>query len=224
LLRVQYRKFAVTEGLLSKKDMVSYIKACGAGEHATEQRMNQIFQQFGDSNGLMTERSFLDFYREACVSRVEAVWDDLTVHGYNHEVVNELALEEEERRLVEDDKVMPRFLLASNDEYFTLLFKALTCSDKVAEAVWALLQRLPTNPALKLRLVSLEQVSRPDANWSTLLDADNAFKLLYGLQIIESLTDVAQVGFACVGAMPRVRWRGWEERAAARRRAGCAGG
>ncbi len=85
---------------------------------------------------------------------------------------------------------MPRYLLASHNQYFQQLFEALSADNsEVVSQVWALLQRLPTNPTLKHELVSLEVVQTPEPDWNRLLDSRSVYKLLYSLQIIESLAE-----------------------------------
>lgn len=62
-------------------------------------------------------------------------------------------------------------MLARNDDYFSLFFRLLEVGGDVADAVWTLLMRLPTNPNILDALKSLEAVKTPTPNWDELLDS-----------------------------------------------------
>ncbi len=69
--------------------------------------------------------------------------------------VSEIA--EEEQKAKDVDLIFPRFIICSNDAYFNQLLNGLTLDNAaIVGQIWALLQRLPTNPTLKKELVSLE--------------------------------------------------------------------
>ena len=57
--------------------------------------------------------------------------------------------------------------------------------------VWMLLMRLPTEEGLLGALETLQAVKTPQPDWGALLDSKNEFKLLYQLQIMESLVQPA---------------------------------
>jgi len=65
----------------------------------------------------------LEFYLEASLNpnRISVVWSNLKEHKYN----NDLSKfdDEEEEKL--DVKALPRYLLASNQEFFNSLFQLL---------------------------------------------------------------------------------------------------
>ena len=56
-----------------------------------------------------------------------------------------------------------------------------------------LLMRLPTEERLLTNLESLHRVKCPDPDWDSVLDSKNVYKLLYQLQIMESLVQPAVV-------------------------------
>ena len=87
---------------------------------------------------------FVEFYREACLDRVDAVWNDLTCHGFRHDLKREdgylaagedgqLAGEGVERPApTEEEKeaALPRSIFAQHLNYHQLLFHILTLSEQ----------------------------------------------------------------------------------------------
>ena len=87
---------------------------------------------------------FVDFYRDACLDRVEAVWNDLTCHGFRHDLKREdgyLSAGEdgqsnvdggERTALTEEEKeaALPRSIFAQHLNYYQLLFHILTLSEQ----------------------------------------------------------------------------------------------
>lgn len=83
-----------------------------------------------------------------------------------------------------------RELLSSEDRYFDLLFHSLELHESIEQEVWQLLMRLPTNPDLKTRILSLHDTddvvgAKAAPNWNKLFDASSLYKLMYSLQIIQ---------------------------------------
>ncbi len=125
----------------------------------------------------------MSFYKDACVDRASAVcvfacalalrpavrptrvyssyscvcsWNDVTIHGYRSDLRSEQEAIEDEAKSQSDEQSLPRLILASSDEHFSQLFTALNFqadAPALAASVWQLLQRLPTNPALRHDLV-----------------------------------------------------------------------
>jgi ubiquitin C-terminal hydrolase len=193
-LSEMHAKFAnKPDGSMSGDDMATYILSCGAGkESIEEQRMRQIFEDFGDyENDSLDTEGFFQFYTAPSRARPEAVWSDLSMHGYREDLRHESEWIADEKNAAAQGMSLPRAILSSTDEYFAVLFEALNIeNESIASSLWSLLQRLPTNPAMRHDLVSLELVtSTPNPDWNSLLDSRSAYKLLYSLQIIESLTD-----------------------------------
>lgn len=62
--------------------------SCGVKDSSySDGRINRIFQLYDtDENGLLTCQGFIEFYLEACRSRVDAVWNDILTHGYGHDL------------------------------------------------------------------------------------------------------------------------------------------
>jgi hypothetical protein len=103
-----------------------------------------------------------------------------------------------------DDPTLPSHIL-SQDKYFEQLFQLLNLQGHVGAQVWDLLMKLPTNQRnleqLRRLQTSIDVSNR--TNWNELLDPSSLFKLLYSLQIIESLmyqenpTDKTQLNEWC---------------------------
>lgn len=81
-------------------------------------------------------------------------------------------------------------ILVNNPSYFQLLFSLLNYESIDRLKVWEVLMRLPTNPVMLEELKHVkEQKSSNSLDWNNILDSrpTAVFKLLYSLQIIDSL-------------------------------------
>jgi hypothetical protein len=109
-----------------------------------------------------------------------------------------------------DDPTLPSRIL-SQDKYFEQLFQLLNLQGTLGAQVWDLLMKLPTNQRSldQLRLLQSSTEEPHKTNWSELLDARSLFKLLYSLQIVESLmlqenpTDKSQLNQWCLRFVQR---------------------
>jgi ubiquitin C-terminal hydrolase len=220
--------------IMNIERLAKYIKSCGVSAfNYSEDRLKMLFRQFGVSKGdflpptygaqdssetpvssdwYFDVNHFLDFYREACDSRLLNVYKDLQAHGFLEDLRSEKdALKEMETR-VENPHSDPRMILCgfsrflaseelddktsdNGEQYFELLFDVLhleetdecSAASLVAESVWEILMRIPTNPKLKDSLLSLETTQGKALNWDQLFDSHSLRKLLYSLQVIEPM-------------------------------------
>ena len=85
----------------------------------------------------------------------------------------------------ENEELFSPVTLLSKPEYFNRLFSLLSKEDTIASEVWELLLSLPTNEQLYNQLKN--GPSSKSLEWSKLLDRSCIYKLLYILQIIDSL-------------------------------------
>ena len=147
---------------------------------------------------------FVEFYREACIDRLEAVWNDLSCHGFRHDLRRDETFASEDAASAVDDAAraqqeaaLPRNLIASHPHYFALFFQILGMQeregggelDELAQSTWNLLQRLSTQPALHEALLTL----RPEpVQWEELLSSQSLYRLLYSLQVLDSLTEAIE--------------------------------
>ena len=84
---------------------------------------------------------FMDFYREACQDRLDAVWNDLQCHGFRYDLKRDEAFIEggEEGRQAEagreaaSEAASPRSIIAQHLEYSQLLFELLVLSEREEE-------------------------------------------------------------------------------------------
>eukprot|EP01083_Nonionella_stella_P157192 510061_1 len=173
---------------MSRVAFAEYITSCGA-EMASPQRLEQIFREFGEAGDYdwISFTGFLDFYKEAAQNRPHSVWKDIYSHGFDvvFRVIEIGRKEDAERKNAHLDS-LPGNILAETPEYFQILFDALN-TPAVAQTVWRLLMRIPTNPDRHNALQQLQcgQGEKPD--WEGLVDAKSPFRLIYSLQIIENL-------------------------------------
>ena len=73
------------DGFMTQEQFRMYIVACGVGgSNINKPRIARIFSSCETTpDGYMTQKGFLDFYMEACISRPESVRKDLRKHGYD---------------------------------------------------------------------------------------------------------------------------------------------
>ena len=84
---------------------------------------------------------------------------------------------------VNADPLSPSLLLSNNSEYFAQLFGLLDSNEVISEKVWKLLSDLPFNPEMKNRLINVDEKT----NWEEFIVTTSPFKLLYSLNIIDSI-------------------------------------
>jgi hypothetical protein len=104
------------------------------------------------------------------------------------------ALTKEKTSGVDETEVkrLPSYLLSHNQQYFNLLFELLNLnSDVISARVWTLLLAIPTSTAKLDSLYSVGPESVDDKSkapdWKSLFDEKSAYKMLYGLQIVDSI-------------------------------------
>lgn len=88
------------------------------------------------------------------------------------------------------DQMQLRYLLSSRNEYFSCLFKLLSCKNSsVVALAWQLLEQIPINPTMEAKILDFELQFPNDAgvDWTILLDGQRPFHLLYNLRIITSI-------------------------------------
>ncbi len=109
----------------------------------------------------------------------------------------------------------PRVILTSNPDNFSMLSKLLSAPADVAAKAWDLLMTLPTNPVIQSGIASISAPASVTDDgtaaagvavpWNTLIDTSSPFRLLYALQIVDTLSDVsAEDGDATVTVVDHV--------------------
>mmetsp|Transcript_1402 Transcript_1402/g.1597 ORF Transcript_1402/g.1597 Transcript_1402/m.1597 type:complete len:548 (-) Transcript_1402:2854-4497(-) len=98
-------------------------------------------------------------------------------------------------------------ILSNKSEYFDLLFDLLNLGvNEINTQAWNLLTQTPVNKTLYANIKNLDIKDKKD--WDTLMDPHNMYKLLYSLQIINSLIcspDTESVGNSEL--QERYEWR-----------------
>ena len=97
--------------------------------------MKDAFIKYDTTNkNYITLDEFLQFYLDACLdpNRTKVVWSNLYSHHYRNDfsryddpVVNRF-----------ETMNLPRYLLASNEEYFNCLFSILDFGGNLADVAW----------------------------------------------------------------------------------------
>lgn len=112
----------------------------------------------------------------------------LTEESQKNEIIAEASLLEEsnQKRVGNLDdqevKILPSYILASTETYFNQLFDLLDLNNsKISNQVWKMLLTIPTSQSMFQKLTFLQ------LDWKELIDAHSNFKLLYSLQIIDSI-------------------------------------
>ncbi len=186
-----YKKFANKESKMDAEAAAAFIQnTTGEGTVlATDGRIKMLFASFDkDNDGMLDLDGFFDFYKDAMMNkREDTVRQNLGVHGFR----NDLKKFNEVQEAVIDISTLPRYILSRNPRSFDLLFRILDIGDSSAEQTWNLISRLTTNEAIYGQLLSLESAKAPNGKieWVKLLDTHSTYRLLYGLQIIESFLD-----------------------------------
>ena len=107
--------------------------------------MKNIFRKFDpQKNGFITEDDFLKFYQISCTQKPETVWQNLKAHLYKN---NLKKIDDVEEKDV-DVESLPRFIIASDYEFFNSIFGFLDVGEETTTISWDLINRLPTSPAI----------------------------------------------------------------------------
>ena len=69
----------------------------------------------------MTLENFVSFYHVAAKTRPSVVWNNISAHHYRNDLRKWAEVEEE----AIDVKLLPRYILSTNEEYFHLIFSLL---------------------------------------------------------------------------------------------------
>jgi len=209
-----HQRFATNDDhSLSMDDMRRYILECGAGESsANKGRIQSIFAQHGTQPRGYQDRlslnGFFNFYKSACMDRVDHVWNDLCVFKYRYDLRREeVARAEEEALFNANPETLPRYILTTSNKYFDILFNNClkSKSSRIRTLAWKLILRLPTNPGRKRQISELSEAVAID--WKQLLPADDLFSLVYGVLICESLTVEPESQISDAELRERANWR-----------------
>lgn len=134
----------------------------------------------------MTKEDFIDFYHNSAINRPKYVWHNLAGFHFRNDLRKEYEVEQGEVNI----KILPRYFISKDVEYYHILFSLIKEKGKIADEVWKLLNRLPTSPEILKKVMNLEGVKDVNSpNWSLLLDINNNYLLLYCLNVFEYLME-----------------------------------
>jgi len=68
-------------------DLKRYMTRCGVDASACDDEVQEMLRSNGDGS-VVNLRGFMQFYMDACLGRPDDVWEDLTVHGYRHDLTH----------------------------------------------------------------------------------------------------------------------------------------
>ena len=77
----------------------------------------------------------------------------------------------------------------STPENFDRLFMLLNLEEHIAQQAWDLILFLPTNERLRH---ALQDTTQATVDWNAILPPRNTFRLLYALQIVDSMLDASE--------------------------------
>lgn len=178
IVKIWYRKFAEEPDSMSQEACSNFTNSCLGEPTKNLSRINEIFADF-DSNrdGFLTEQDFLDFYLSACINKPQVVWTNVYAHNYRNDLKNY-----EDGPQPVDEPSLPAYIITQSQDKTDMLFEALNWPE-VADLVWELLIKLPINQVLYRQTLELDQLHE-------LFSTASPYKLLYVLQIIQSLLEV----------------------------------
>jgi len=182
------------DGRMTREDCAGFLDACNGtpGSRSTpitHPTVVNVFQFHARGKEYITLENFLAFYRTSCRCNAPVVWANLSAFGYRNDLqpvapsasdtaaaaaaaaTTTDAAGDDNGTEEEPEVLLPREVLARNDEHVALFFHLLRVGGEVTRSVWRLLMRLPTNPTILTSLQSLEAVHTPSPDWDTLLDS-----------------------------------------------------
>lgn len=111
---------------------------------------------------------------------------DLEEHKAFVPIINKEEKVEDSKEEAGEEESKLNLILSNKSEYFDLLFDLLNLGvNEINIQAWNLLTQIPVNKKLYSNIKELN--IKKDTDWNSLMDPQNMYKLLYSLQIINSL-------------------------------------
>jgi len=113
----------------------------------------------------------------------------LLAHNYRFDLRRQPidGFDENMMQLRKSKEEMPRYLIAHDPFFFESIFALLDLDNEISTQAWNLIKTVTTNPSLYDRIVKLDKDE--DFSWAKLFDSSSIYKMLYALQIVESLLE-----------------------------------
>jgi hypothetical protein len=141
---------------LSRNDLAAFIsKLINYKCLENDSRVAETFTDYDhDEDGFLTLPDFIAFYTRACKERPEVVWKNLYSFDYRNDL-NKIECEEEDL----NEALLPRNILSTHEQFYSLLFQLLDEEKEIASEVWKMLNRLPVSQFLLDKLLSLKGIT-----------------------------------------------------------------
>ena len=170
-----------------------------------DSRIKSLFSSYDyEKEGFIRLQGFYSFFRDSIEiqRKIHVVWDNVKAFNFRHDLnkYNEPLDEYNCNKLL-----MPRYLIAKNQEFFKVIFQLQDEEDLIAKEASKFLSIITTNPVIFKNLILLEKIlesSKNEGVWNEYLDKDNFYKLLYSLQIVESFFEDFELGTQQVDCEP----------------------
>lgn len=190
IFQAWFRRFSNAEGFMTPKECSDFIKATTntiePAINPMDSRITNFMKDYSQAfQGKLTEEEFLRFYTDKAQTKLEVVWNNLTIMKYGGDLrhISEVNNPDDPREL-KSFETLPRAKLSSNQELFRELIALMaTLPPSSQEEVSGLLSLLRTNPVIYADLLALKSVD------SLSLKASTTYEVLYQLQILDSLVN-----------------------------------
>ena len=98
--------------MMDHEGMARFITTCTNDVcNRDDQRVKEVFQQMDhDNDGYLTLDDFLNFYQDACKTKLQTVWRNIHSNGYRNDLKDNDDCASEEV----DIQILPRFILMEN--------------------------------------------------------------------------------------------------------------
>eukprot|EP01083_Nonionella_stella_P297042 1008984_1 len=172
--------------MMDYQDMKQYILSCGAGENSAQRsRVNAIFTQHNqgsnDTNFWGLE-GFLSFYRQACLDRVDHVWNDLEVQGFRYDLKKVISVDIDNKENEFDREALCGYTISAKDEWFSgLCGECAHENATIRELASELIFRIPTNPSIEQAVCDVK------SDWNKWMKLDDVDMMMYYALIWESM-------------------------------------
>ena len=110
--------------VMSPENLAEFTSKCTQFKcQINDQKVVDTFSRYDlDNDGFLVESDFIAFYTDACKNRLDVVWKNLHTFGYR----NDLRKPDEVEVPKIDETLLPRYILANHNEFFTFMFILLS--------------------------------------------------------------------------------------------------
>ncbi len=177
-----------TDNQMSREDCARFVRSVTGqkdeGINVEDTRIKNLFEAYDrNRDGFLEREEFVGFYKECSMKpdKRRAVIDNLKSMGIRNDLKR---MDEPYENHNLNKKVLPRYNLSNNQDFFDTLFKLQDLGDSIASEAFNFLGLISTNPEIYKNILFFQ-----GDNWNQQIDANNLYKLIYSLQIIESFLE-----------------------------------